>query len=74
LACAKAGTVTINSYANPGAVAGDVADLVAVIGNPAILTLTMSSAVCTAFDIAVDAKGIVEFTTTWRLVGDITGI
>lgn len=74
LLCGKAGTVNISSYANPGAVAGDTADLVAVIGSPAVLTLTMTSAVCSAFDIAVDAKGWLEFTTTWRLVGDITGI
>ena len=74
LACAKSGTVTINTYGNPGVTSGDVADLVAVIGTPAVLTLTMTSAVCTAFNISVDAKGIVEFVTTWRLVGDITGI
>lgn len=74
LACAKAGTVTINTYANPGVTAGDTADLVAVIGNPAVLTLTMSNAVCTGFDIGVDAKGIVEFTSTFRIVSDITGL
>lgn len=74
LNCAKAGTVTINTYANPGVTAGDEADLVATIGSPAVLTLTMTAAKCTAFNINVDAKGIVEFSTTFRLVGDITGI
>ena len=74
LACAKNGTVTINTYLNPGVTSGDVADLVAVIGTPAVLTLTMTSAVCTNFNIGVDAKGIVEFSSTFRIVGDVGGL
>ena len=74
LACAKNGTITINTYLDPGIYASDVADLVAVIGDPAVLTLTVTAAVCTNYNITVDSKGIVEFVVTFRLVGDIGGL
>jgi len=74
LACAKNGTITINSYLNPGVTSGDTADIVAVIGTPAVLTITANSCKCTNYNISVDAKGIVEFSTTFRLTGDISGV
>lgn len=74
LACAKSGTVTVTSYANPGVTAGDTCDIVCVIGSPAVLTVTMNACVVTNFGISVDAKGIVEFNTTARITADPTGI
>lgn len=74
LTCSKSGTITINSYANPGVISGDTADIVAVIGDPAVLTLTATASKCTAFNISVDAKGVVEFVSTFRLTGDISGL
>ncbi len=74
LACAKNGTIQIRSYANPGVVAGDTADIVAVIGDPAVLTLTMNDCKCVSLELSTDAKGVVEFVSTFRLVGDITGL
>jgi len=74
LACAKNGTITINSYLNPGVVSGDTCDVVAVIGTPAVYTITANACKVTNYNISVDAKGIVEFSTTLRLTGDISGV
>jgi len=67
LACARSGVVTLTSYADNGVEDGDVVDLVATEGNPVVKTQTMTAAVCTAFNIAVDAKGIVTYNNTFRL-------
>jgi hypothetical protein len=72
LACAKNGTVTVNTYLYPGVEAGDTVNIVAVIGTPPVLTVTMNSCIVTTWDCNVDAKGIVYHTVNARITGDPT--
>ena len=67
LACNRSGTVTAASYADPGVEDGDVADVVCTVGDPVSKTYTMTAAVCTNVNISCDAKGIVEYSSTYRI-------
>ena len=72
LACAKDGTITINTYVNlDGIEAGDTG--VAIIANVCGTTLTANSCTTTSVNSDVDAKSVVEWTYVFKLTGDITG-
>jgi hypothetical protein len=71
LACGKAGTITVNSYALPASVEVGDADVV-FAANVGSTTISCTACVCTAQNWNVDAKGVVEFATTIRLTGDAT--
>jgi hypothetical protein len=68
-ACNQSGTVTINTYLDPGDRVSDESDVVCVCGTGADKkTYTMNSSVCTAWDVDVDAKACaIEYTTTYRI-------
>jgi len=72
LACAKDGTITINSYMSiPSLEAGDSG--VAIIANVGAITLSCSNTTCTNVTCDVDAKSVVEWTYVFKLTGDISG-
>lgn len=70
LSCARSGIITIQSYDNPATSVGEVADVVCIIGDPMVHTFTMNACVNTSVNVSVDAKGIVSFSSTWRITGD----
>jgi hypothetical protein len=69
LACFKDGEVSVSTYLDPGVDAGDVATVVMNVGNT---SYTATNALVTSKNISVDAKALVEFETTFKLVGDLT--
>jgi hypothetical protein len=69
LACAKNGTITVRTYAKADVAPGEVANISANVG---AVSLTASNCPCTRATADVDAKGVVEFVYTFRLVSDIT--
>ena len=72
LACAKDGTITINSYMSVNSIeAGDTGITVtAVIGT---VTLVCANTTCTNVTCDVDAKSVVEWTYVLKLTGAVTG-
>ena len=72
LACAKDGTVTVNTYMPIASLeAGDAGvSVTAVIGGT---TLTCANTTCTNVTCDVDAKGVVEWTYVLKLTGAVTG-
>ena len=70
IACAKTGTIVVNSYCSLSIVAGDTD--IPIVANVCGTTLTAN---CTAISMSVDvdAKGIVEWTYNLRLTGDVSG-
>jgi hypothetical protein len=71
LACGKAGTITVNSYALPAGVAVGDTDL-RFTANVVSATIDAENCVCLSQNWNVDAKGVVEFATTIKLTGDAT--
>lgn len=71
IACAKNGTISVRTYEKVATCTpGDVANIEITIDTT---NLTAENAVCTSVNADVDAKGLVEYNYTFRIVGDITG-
>ena len=68
LACSASGTISFNSYVRPQV---DVNDVVTFAGNVCSEAISFPTVV-SGQSINVDAKGVVEFTTTLRLTGSGT--
>jgi len=70
VACAKNGTITVRTYEKIANCApGDLANINCNIGGT---NLEATNAVCTSVNGDVDAKGITEYSYSFRLTGDIT--
>lgn len=63
-ACNKAGTITVQSYLRPDLDVGDEVDFSASIGDENVV---VNDCVVTTLGHQIDAKGIVEFSTTLRV-------
>jgi len=72
LACVKDGTITIDTYEPiSGLTASVSADITANVGGQS--TLTANACPCTSVTCDVDAKGVIEWSYTFKLVSDISG-
>lgn len=72
LSCIKDGNIVMNTYVDvDGLAAGNTADIVCNVGGQA--TLTANNCACTSVTVDADAKGIIEWTYTFKLTGDISG-
>ena len=69
LSCTRDGQVTMDCYDNPAISPGSTGTLAMIIDGT---TYTATDAILETKSVAVDAKGIVEWSTTWRIVDDIT--
>jgi len=69
LSCIKDGQITIDTYLDPAVSPGGTGTIVMVISTT---TYTATDAILETKSVNVDAKGIVEWSTTWRIVDDIT--
>jgi len=69
LSCTRDGQVTIDSYLTPAISPGATATLIMTIN---ATDYTATDAIMESKSANVDAKGIVEWSTTWRIVDDIT--
>lgn len=75
LACIKDGSVEIGTYLPiSGMEPSDNSNIVLTVGSPAVQTLTCNDVKCTSVSIGVDAKGLAEYTYTFKLTGDVTGL
>ena len=78
LACSAEGTVTINTYLQiPNLVTGAATSVICTIplgsGGGGAVTLTCAAARLVDVSTDVDSKGIVEWTWTFKLSGQVTG-
>lgn len=69
IGCSKKGTIDVRTYERINIADGAVANLTANIGNT---NLSATNCPLMSSGTDADAKGIVEFTYKFRLVGDIT--
>lgn len=68
IACAKNGSLTIDSYKRPDVDVGDTLSVLLSVGDAKITV----PGVCTSQSINVDAKDVVQFSTKMRVIDDAT--
>jgi hypothetical protein len=72
LACAKDGTITVNTYMPIASMeSGDTG--IAIVANVGSVTLSCANSTCTNVTVDVDAKSVVEWTYSFKLTGAVTG-